>query len=143
MWVERNVADTANAHDCIRGRLDGVGFALLRSGENSSPLMAYLSLPALLRGLLLTLLCVGASGCAGAPAQEMSNARQAIKAAREAGAEKVAPQTLNEAQSLLEQAEDSLQKGDYRNARRSAVAAKGRATEALSAARPVNRKESG
>ncbi|WP_331610497.1 DUF4398 domain-containing protein [Povalibacter sp.] len=73
----------------------------------------------------------------------MSNARQAIQAARDAGASEVAPQTLNEAQSLLEQAETSLQKGDYKNARRSAVAAKGRATEALSAAQPVNRKESG
>lgn len=105
--------------------------------------MAYFSLPAMLRGLLLTLLCAAAGGCAGAPAQEMSNARQAIKAARDAGADQVAPQTLNEAQSLLEQAEASLQKGDYKGARRSAVAAKGRATEALSAAQPVNRKESG
>lgn len=104
--------------------------------------MAYSYLPALLRGLFLTLLCVGA-GCAGAPAQEMSNARQAIKAARDAGAEAAAPQKLNEAQSLLEQAEASLQKGDYKGARRSAVAAKGRATEALSAVQPANRKESG
>ena len=97
----------------------------------------------MLRGLLLTLLCVGAIGCAGAPAQEMSNARQAIKAARDAGADQVAPQTLNEAQSLLEQAEASLQKGDYKSARRSAVAAKGRATEALSAAQSPDRKDSG
>ncbi len=105
--------------------------------------MAYFSLPAMLRGLLLTLLCVAAAGCAGAPAQEMSNARQAIKAARDAGAEQAAPQTLNEAQSLLEQAEASLQKGDYKSARRSAVAAKGRAAEAMSVAQPVNRKDSG
>ena len=105
--------------------------------------MVYLQLPAMLRGLLLMVLCIGASGCAGVPAQEMSNARQAIKAARDAGAEQVAPQKLSEAQSLLEQAESSLQNGDYRNARRSAVAAKGRATEALSAAQPVNRKDSG
>jgi len=97
----------------------------------------------MLRAVLLTLLSVGACGCAGAPAQEMSNARQAIKAARDAGAAEVAPQKLNEAQSLLEQAETSLQKGDFKNARRSAVAAKGRATEALSAAQPTSRKESG
>lgn len=104
--------------------------------------MAYLQLPASLRILLLTLMCAGAVGCAGAPAQEMSNARQAIRAARDAGAEQVAPQKLNEAQSLLEQAEASLQKGDYRGAKRSAVAAKGRAAEALSAAQPA-RPESG
>lgn len=105
--------------------------------------MAYISFSASLRTLLLTLLCVGVAGCAGAPAQEMSNARQAIKAARDAGAADVAPQKLNEAQSLLEQAESSLQKGDYKGARRSAVAAKGRATEALSAVQPTTRKESG
>jgi hypothetical protein len=105
--------------------------------------MAYISPTILLRALLLTALYVGISGCAGAPAQEMSNARQAIKAARDAGAAEVAPQKLNEAQSLLEQAESSLQKGDYKNARRSAVAAKGRATEALSAVQPTTRKESG
>jgi hypothetical protein len=105
--------------------------------------MAYIPLSASLRTLLLTLLCVGACGCAGAPAQEMSNARQAIKAARDAGAAEVAPQKLNEAQSLLEQAETSLQRGDYKGARRSAVAAKGRATEALSAVQPATRKESG
>lgn len=105
--------------------------------------MAYISSFVSLRGLLLTLLCVGMVGCAGAPVQEMSNARQAIKAARDAGADQVAPQKLGEAQSLLEQAEASLQKGDYRNARRSAVQARGRATEALAAARPGDRKESG
>lgn len=104
--------------------------------------MAYpfASLP--FRSLLLAFLCVTMLGCAGAPAQEMSNARQAIKAARDAGAEQVAPQKLNEAQSLLEQAETSLQRGDYRNARRSAVEAKGRATEALSAVQS-DRRETG
>lgn len=96
--------------------------------------MAYLPSSHLLRGLLLALLCVGAAGCAGAPVQEMSNARQAIKAARDAGAERVAPQKLTEAQSLLEQAETSLQKGVYGDARRSAIAAKNSAAEALGAA---------
>ena len=72
----------------------------------------------------------------------MSNARQAIKAARDAGAEQVAPQKLNEAQALLERAELSLQHRSYRDARRSAVAARGRASEALDAvARPGDLKE--
>jgi Domain of unknown function (DUF4398) len=105
--------------------------------------MSYFPSLVSLRSLLLTLLCVGIVGCAGAPVQEMSNARQAIKAARDAGADQVAPQQMNEAQSLLEQAEASLQKRDYRGARRSAVAAKGRATEALSAVQPADRGETG
>ncbi|HEY5808282.1 MAG TPA: DUF4398 domain-containing protein [Povalibacter sp.] len=104
--------------------------------------MAYPRLPLSFCSLLLAVLCAAMLGCAGAPAQEMSNARQAIKAARDAGAEQVAPQKLSEAQSLLEQAETSLQRGDYRNARRSAVEAKGRATEALSAVQ-TNRREAG
>lgn len=105
--------------------------------------MAYISLSHLFRGLLLALLCAGAIGCAGAPVQEMSNARQAIKAARDAGAQQVAPQKLNEAQSLLEQAESSLQKGAYAAARRSAIAARSKAADALRAAHPDGRKETG
>jgi hypothetical protein len=84
------------------------------------------------RGLLLVLLS-GMAACAGAPVQEMSNARQAIKAARDAGAERVAPQVLSEAQAYLERAEVSLMNHSYREARRNALAARGRATEALDA----------
>jgi hypothetical protein len=73
----------------------------------------------------------------------MSNARQAIKAARDAGADRVAPQKLSEAQALLEQAETSLQNRSYRDARRNAVAARGRASEALGAVRPGENKETG
>ncbi|HKE94580.1 MAG TPA: DUF4398 domain-containing protein [Povalibacter sp.] len=105
--------------------------------------MVYLPFPVSIRSLLLAVLCAGMVGCAGVPAQEMSNARQAIKAARDAGADQVAPQKLNEAQSLLEQAEASLQKRDYRNARRSAVEARGRATEALTAVQTGEHRESG
>lgn len=105
--------------------------------------MAYLSSSAVFRGLILTVLGIVLAGCAGVPAQEMSNARQAIKAARDAGASQVAPQKLNEAQSLLERAEVNLQQRDYRSARRNAVEARGRATEALSAVQSANRNESG
>jgi hypothetical protein len=73
------------------------------------------------------------TACVGAPVQEMSNARQAIRAARDAGAEKAAPQKLNEAEALLNRAEDSLERRAYREARRSAIAARDKAAEALGA----------
>ena len=76
---------------------------------------------------------MGLCACAGAPVQEMSNARQAIKAARDAGADKTAPQTLTEAQALLDRAQNNLQRRAYRDARRDAVAARGKAAEALDA----------
>ena len=76
---------------------------------------------------------MAALGCTTAPVQEMSNARQAIRAAREAGAAHAAPQTLTEAQALLEQAEASLQKRAYREARRNAVSARTKAAEAMGA----------
>ena len=76
------------------------------------------------------------AACAGAPVQEMSNARQAIRAARDAGAEQTAPQKLNEAEALLNRAEDSLERRAYREARRNAIAARDKAAEALGAAQP-------
>lgn len=84
--------------------------------------------------LLWMALCLGLAGCAGAPVQEMSNARQAIKAARDAGADRVAPRVMSEAQSLLERAESNLQQRHYRDARRAALQARGKASEALDAA---------
>ena len=81
---------------------------------------------------------MGLIACAGAPVQEMSNARQAIKAAREASATVSAPASLMEAEALLIRAEDSLQKRAYREARRDAIAARGKAAEALSASRTVD-----
>ena len=76
---------------------------------------------------------MGLCACAGAPVQEMSNARQAIKAARDAGADKTAPQTLNEAQALLDRAQNNLERRAYKDARRDAIAARGKAAEALDA----------
>ena len=44
------------------------------------------------RRFLVALLCgLLAAGCAGAPAQQMSDARQAIRAAEQAGAQQHAP----------------------------------------------------
>jgi hypothetical protein len=103
---------------------------LLRSIEKST--MAHIArIPA-----IFALAALALAACSGAPVQEMSNARQAIRAARDAGAEKMAPQKLNEAEALLNRAEDSLERRAYRDARRSAIAARDKAAEALGAAQP-------
>lgn len=82
---------------------------------------------------------MGLVACAGAPVQEMSNARQAIKAARDATATSVAaPASLIEAEALLNRAEDSLQKRAYKEARRDAIAARNKAAETLSSPRNTN-----
>lgn len=91
-----------------------------------------------LRWLVILMLGgMGLAACAGAPVQEMSNARQAIKAARDANGEPTPP-SLIEAEALLNRAEDSLQKRAYKEARRDAIAARGKAAEALSSARTAN-----
>jgi Domain of unknown function (DUF4398) len=86
-----------------------------------------LGLPVLAVALLGAAL---ASGCAGWPVQEMSNARQAIVAAQKAGAERYAPEMLGEAQRLLASAKSHSSKGDYRTARDEADLARDKAIEA-------------
>ena len=80
--------------------------------------------------LPLVLLVIGA-GCAVAPVQEMSDARQAIAAAEEAGAEQFAPEPLAAARRYLADAERSLQVRSYGLARSHAISAKTKAVEAL------------
>jgi hypothetical protein len=70
------------------------------------------------------------AGCAGMPHQEMSDARQAIRAAERAGAEKHAPELLGEAKALVETARQNILKGEYREARDEAVLAREKAMEA-------------
>jgi hypothetical protein len=70
------------------------------------------------------------TGCVGAPVQEMSNARQAVRAAEKAGASKYAPELLTEAQSLLKSAETNLRHREYRVAREEAEQARSKAIEA-------------
>ena len=95
--------------------------------------------PSSLRCLaVLVLGGMGLVACAGAPVQEMSNARQAIKAARDAANQLSTPPSLVEAEALLNRAEDSLQRRAYKAARRDAIAARGKAAEALSSARTAN-----
>ena len=85
----------------------------------------------------MTLLAFGAmlSGCASAPVQEMSDARQAIRAAQDAGAAEKAPKELSEAQIALNRAESQLNKRFFRSARRNAEEAHTKAVEALQVAR--------
>lgn len=89
--------------------------------------------------LLLTIALVGAvvglSGCASAPVQAMSDARQAIRAAQDAGAAQNAPASLGEAQGLLNRAEANLNRRYFGAARRDAERAHAKAVEALEISR--------
>jgi len=75
--------------------------------------------------LILTSACESAP-----PVQEMSDARQAIAVAREAGAEDFAAETLLEAERYLKSAEEKLSAEEYREARRDALQAKAKAVDA-------------
>lgn len=85
--------------------------------------------------VLLTSLLVMLGACVSPPVQEMSDARQAIAAARDAGAGQLAADQLGEAEGLLENAERNLEAGVYDLARREAVKAKDLAFEALLSSR--------
>lgn len=74
--------------------------------------------------------CLVLSGCATAPIQEMSDARQSLQAAQEAGADRYAASTLSRAQMALEQAERKLEDRAFKEARLNAVAAKAEAMDA-------------
>lgn len=88
-------------------------------------------IPLMLRLTGVVVLVVGLAACAGAPVQEMSDARQAIAAARAAGAPARSPDQYNAAQGAIERAEADLQQHDYGQARREAVEAKRDASAAL------------
>lgn len=81
--------------------------------------------------LILLAASLGAA-CATAPVQEMSNARQAISAARSGGAST----ELQNAESLLKKAEEELAAGDYSQARINAAAAREAALKARSEKQP-------
>jgi len=70
------------------------------------------------------------AACAGYPAQQMYDARQAIRAAEKAGAAQYAPEPYAAAHSHLKSAENSLHDGDYRSARDEAEQARDKAMEA-------------
>lgn len=70
------------------------------------------------------------AACAGAPVQEMSNARQAVAAARQLGAEHIAAKDMAEAERLLQSAQTALDIGDYATARADAIRARNQAVKA-------------
>ena len=82
--------------------------------------------------LLATLLMGLLAGCAttSPPVQEMSDARQAIKSAREANAQQYAPQKLQSAEDSMELAIRTLEQGEYEAARMAASVAKALAIKA-------------
>ncbi len=71
------------------------------------------------------------AACASAPVQDMSNARQAIAAAQQAGAEHMAANEMAEARQLLKKAQTELDNGDYSSARQDAIRARSAAEKAL------------
>lgn len=64
------------------------------------------------------------------PVQEMSDARQAIRAAEQAGAAIYSPNKLAEASDLLEKAQRKLEAGAYFEARQNALDARKKAMQA-------------
>jgi hypothetical protein len=89
------------------------------------------SCAALLALLIAGFVLPGLSACAVAPVQEMSDARQALKAAEQAGAAELAAESLQRAQALLHDAESKLSRHQYEEARKDANAAKAEALVAL------------
>jgi len=88
---------------------------------------------ALARAVLVVILSgvlAGAPGCASAPVQEMSDARQMLQSAERAGAPRHAPEPYARALRLLEEAERELEIGRYGKARRLAREAAAAAAEA-------------
>jgi hypothetical protein len=77
-------------------------------------------------------LCLAA--CAGAPVQEMSDARQAIAAARAAGATSASSPDFYAAEAAIGRAEAHLQAQEFTRARLAALEAKRHAAAALDSA---------
>ncbi len=84
------------------------------------------------RGIIVAVFALLYACGTGPPVQEMSDARQAIAAAREAGAADRAAEDLLAAEAYLDSAQRSLSERAYVSARRDAMLAKEKARRALS-----------
>ena len=81
------------------------------------------------------------TACVTAPVQQMSDARQAIQSAMEAGAARRAPELLQEAHDLVEAAERALAARDYRRAGELAARAREKAIAAREASLASGKEE--
>ena len=82
---------------------------------------------------LYFILLMALISCASAPVQEMSDARQAIQAAKEGGTSSDSQVSLNKAESLLKEAEAALESGEYKKAKLTATEARNEAIKAQQA----------
>ena len=87
----------------------------------------------ILKGLLIAVVFYVSACETAPPVQEMSDARQAIAVAREAGAAERAAFHLKAAEDYLESAQQALNEHSYTEARRDAKQAKMKALDALKA----------
>jgi hypothetical protein len=109
--------------------------------DNYKKIVQFTGIQTIIKGLLLAAL-LSLSACETTPpAQEMSDARQAIAVAKEAGAEELAAFHLKAAEDYLESAKQALNNGEYSEARRSAKHAKMKALDALKASESSTAKD--
>ena len=86
--------------------------------------------PVVRRLLVIALLLLATAGCSGPPQKEIDQAREAVDAARAAGAERYAPTEYTAAASSLQKAHAAVDLRDYRQALNYAIDARQRAVEA-------------
>jgi hypothetical protein len=87
---------------------------------------------------VVTVAAIAFCGCAGAPVQEMSDARQALAAAEQGHAEKTAPTEMSVARRYMDAAQAALDSGDYGTAREDATLASQAAAKALGISQAQN-----
>jgi hypothetical protein len=88
----------------------------------------------ILPAVILLVVGVVLGGCASAPTQEMSDARQSLQAAQDAGAETYARENLRSAEDYLKRAERELELRYFSRARHDAIVARSEAQKARSVA---------
>jgi len=123
-------AGAARLLDAANGRLLRFHSANPRSFDKDTMTTRPLWAPILFSIMALFVLAACATS---PPVQEMSDARQAISAAEEADADRLAPVSLGDARRFLAEAEGQLKEQAWGLARVNALRAKNRALQALQA----------